>query len=175
MSSDQNRHGKRQPQDVSEAHELSTETTLTVGLVPAPELPEILVSLIIEALADQLASEVDDTCQWQLDRVTDPLIGAKDNTRDILSKAQELSESRHWDYIICITDLPIFRHHSWWWPKPVRRGAWPSFHNRPWAPRRCGVDWPNPLCSWSVNSTMAARRPSATDSRHAMTAGAAAF
>lgn len=110
MSSDQNRHGKRQPQDVSEAHELSAETTLTVGLVPAPELPEILVSLIIEALADQLASEVDDTCQWQLDRVTDPLIGAKDNTRDILSKAQELSESRHWDYIICITDLPIFRH-----------------------------------------------------------------
>ncbi|GHC18445.1 hypothetical protein GCM10010082_07300 [Kushneria pakistanensis] len=81
-----------------------------MGLIPAPELPELLVSLIIEELSDQLSNDVDDTCQWQLDSVTDPLIGAEDNTRDILSKARELSESRHWDYIICITDLPIFRN-----------------------------------------------------------------
>ncbi len=96
-------------QDSSETSDRHTASTLTVGLIPAPEFPEQLVSLIIDELADHLCREVDDTCQWQLDRVTDPLIGAEDSTRDILSKAHELSRSRQWDYIICITDLPVFR------------------------------------------------------------------
>ncbi|WP_456270012.1 hypothetical protein M1D97_06970 [Kushneria sp. AK178] len=109
MSTDTSSHDPHTSRDASGRHEHEASITLTVGLVPAPELPAQLVSLIIDELESFLSSDVDDTCQWQLDSVTDPLIGAEDNTRDILSKARELSESRRWDYIICITDLPIFR------------------------------------------------------------------
>ncbi|MBO9470889.1 hypothetical protein J7355_12325 [Endozoicomonas sp. G2_2] len=80
-----------------------------VGLIPAPELPERIVELVLPEMATLLGRYIDDRCDWQVDTVTEPVIGARDDTQQLVANAASIGERRGWDYVLCLTDLPIFR------------------------------------------------------------------
>lgn len=81
-----------------------------LGLVPAPELPETIARDIADALPALLKRHTDDRHDWDVECVTDPLIGADDTTEDVIQQADEIKRANHWDYVVCITDLPLFRN-----------------------------------------------------------------
>ncbi|WP_251976614.1 MFS transporter [Salinicola avicenniae] len=83
--------------------------TLRLGLIPAPELPERVASQIAGELPELLKAHTDDRHDWQVECVTDALIGADDATSDVIAQAEALKRDNDWDYVVCITDLPLFR------------------------------------------------------------------
>ncbi|GHB29702.1 hypothetical protein [Salinicola rhizosphaerae] len=99
-------------QDSAAQERIATETTTIrrrLGLVPAPELPETTARDIAEELPALLKRHTDDRHDWDVECVTDPLIGADDTTEDVIHQADEIKRANHWDYVVCITDLPLFR------------------------------------------------------------------
>ncbi|WP_303855451.1 hypothetical protein [Salinicola salarius] len=84
-------------------------STLRLGLVPAPELPERTANLIADELPELLARHTDDRHQWRVDCLTDPLIGADDSTADVIEQGENIKRANGWDYAVCITDLPLLR------------------------------------------------------------------
>ncbi|AWN16741.1 hypothetical protein [Salinisphaera sp. LB1] len=82
----------------------------TLGLIPAPDLPETVVASIVAGLPERLHQCIDDRLTWHVETVTDPLIGAEDETRQILSKAGHIKQARGWQYVVCVTDLPMLRN-----------------------------------------------------------------
>lgn len=82
---------------------------LHVGLVPAPELPERVTGQIVGEMAQLLEWHVDDSCSWKVEMLTDPLVGAGSKVSEVLDKAEQLRTRQGWDYVLCITDLPLFR------------------------------------------------------------------
>lgn len=80
-----------------------------VGLVPAPELPRRLAELVANELGDLFRQYVDDRCTWHVEMLTDPVIGADDETNDLVTNAESIRRDRSWTYALCLTDLPIFR------------------------------------------------------------------
>ncbi|MCD6009419.1 hypothetical protein [Halomonas sp. IOP_31] len=61
-------------------------------------------------LPELLANYVDDRLSWEVQLVVDPLIGAAEDSTDIIESMREYKRHRQWDYAICITDLPIYKH-----------------------------------------------------------------
>ncbi|PYZ96719.1 hypothetical protein CR205_13580 [Alteribacter lacisalsi] len=82
---------------------------ITLGLVPAPELPEEIVSKVVDDLPDLLSRYVDQKVNWQVESVTDPLTGTAGNSKHILGKVENSKRQREWDMAICVTDLPLFQ------------------------------------------------------------------
>ncbi|WP_423822954.1 hypothetical protein V5738_03150 [Salinisphaera sp. SPP-AMP-43] len=89
-----------------------TTAPLTVGLIPAPDMPEQVVDKIRDDLPALLHHYVDDRREWSIDTITDSMIGAEDDTEQIIDKAETIKNERHWHYVICITDLPMLRNHQ---------------------------------------------------------------
>lgn len=81
----------------------------TLGLLPAPELPERIIEKIEASLIERLENQISNEVQWRLEVRVDPLVGADDKGEDILDQAESLKSSCHWRYAVCITDLPLFR------------------------------------------------------------------
>ncbi|PYZ94678.1 hypothetical protein CR194_03870 [Salipaludibacillus keqinensis] len=96
-------------QEYEEDHQKDDEKeTRTLGLVPAPELPEEIVTKVADELPDLLSDFVDDQIYWKVESVTDPLTGAAGDSKEILEKTEKSMSKEEWDYAICVTDLPIF-------------------------------------------------------------------
>ncbi len=81
-----------------------------VGLVPAPEMSAEMAKQVIDQLPELLTNYVDDRLSWEVQLVVDPLIGAAEASTDIIESILEYKRDRQWDYAICITDLPIYKH-----------------------------------------------------------------
>ncbi|MFC0337891.1 hypothetical protein SAMN05421848_1316 [Kushneria avicenniae] len=81
----------------------------TLGLLPAPELPERIIENIKASLIKRLENQISSEVQWRLEVQVDPLVGADDKGEDILDQATSLKSSSGWRYAVCITDLPLFR------------------------------------------------------------------
>ncbi|KGX88742.1 hypothetical protein N781_09495 [Pontibacillus halophilus JSM 076056 = DSM 19796] len=81
---------------------------LTVGLLPAPELPEKIARSLANELPDLLYNEIDNTVEWNIEVVIDPLTGAAENANEIIDETEERKKRNGWDYAICLTDLPIY-------------------------------------------------------------------
>lgn len=81
---------------------------VTVGLIPAPESPSILVAKIRDRLCELFRDQIDSTVEWNIEVQVDPLTGAAEYVEDIIDEATILKEKYDWDFSICITDLPIF-------------------------------------------------------------------
>ncbi|TMW71255.1 tripartite tricarboxylate transporter TctB family protein [Alteribacter natronophilus] len=84
--------------------------TMTLGLVPAPELPEEIVSKVVDDLPDLLSRYVDKKVNWQVESVTDPLTGIAGSSESILDAAENSKVQKEWDMAVCVTDLPIFQN-----------------------------------------------------------------
>ncbi len=81
---------------------------MTVGIIPAPELPESIAYKLVDKLPDAFSSNIDKYLSWEVEIVRDPLTGAAEKVDEIINRAADLKQEHNWDYAVCLTDLPIF-------------------------------------------------------------------
>ncbi len=81
---------------------------LTIGIIPAPDLPATEAEVIKDKLPKTLSTVTNEKSSWNVEIVISPLTGAAENVNDILGQAKQLLDKNNWDYAICLTDLPIF-------------------------------------------------------------------
>lgn len=84
----------------------------TVGLVVAPRVTERLAESLMEELPDMLSEQYNNEKEWTFDLVTDPLTGFAESVDEIFKKVADYHDKRQWDYVISITDLPMFADHQ---------------------------------------------------------------
>src|SRR5215218_9047951 len=78
--------------------------SVTLGLIPAPDIPEE----IAEELPELLAKRVDATVSWEVPVVVDPLTGSGREAPELLDVCRERMLSDGWVLAICLTDLPVY-------------------------------------------------------------------
>lgn len=79
-----------------------------VGLIASPELAENLANKIVDKLPTYLTHHISDQVKWQVEYDVDPMTGAAETIEELFIKAGNLKKAYEWDYIVCLTDLPIF-------------------------------------------------------------------
>lgn len=79
-----------------------------IGLIAAPEFAEKLTSKLVKKLPSSLKKAISNQAEWKIDFIVDPMTGAAETIDEIFTKAKTLKEDNDWDYIVCLTDLPIF-------------------------------------------------------------------
>ncbi|WP_164667322.1 hypothetical protein [Virgibacillus doumboii] len=82
--------------------------TITVGLIPAPELPETIASKLVKKLPVKFSENIDSDISWEVEVVPDQLTGAAGTSDEIINRAADLKYEYGWNYAVCLTDLPIF-------------------------------------------------------------------
>ena len=82
---------------------------VTLGLIPAPDIPEKIAEELASELPDLLSSRVDGGVSWDVAVVVDPLTGTDREAPEILDECREKMLSEGWDLALCLTDLPVYR------------------------------------------------------------------
>ena len=82
---------------------------MTLGLIPAPDIPEKVARELAFELPDLLGSRVDGGVSWEVPVVVDSLTGTDLEAPEILDECGERRRSEGWDLAICLTDLPVYR------------------------------------------------------------------
>ena len=82
---------------------------VTLGLIPAPDIPEKIAKELASELPDLLSSRVDGGVSWDVAVVVDPLTGTDREAPEILEECRQKLLSEGWDLAICLTDLPVYR------------------------------------------------------------------
>jgi hypothetical protein len=85
------------------------EGSVTLGLIPAPDIPEKIAQELASELPDLLSSRVDGGVSWDVAVVVDPLTGTDREAPEILDECREKMLSEGWDLALCLTDLPVYR------------------------------------------------------------------
>lgn len=83
---------------------------ITIGLVPAPQFPAKLVKKFSDQLEDDLQDAFSKKVCWEVKMKIDRITGAADTVKAILDEAKYLKEKNNWDYVISLTDLPLFHN-----------------------------------------------------------------
>ncbi|KGP71626.1 hypothetical protein [Pontibacillus yanchengensis] len=83
---------------------------IRIGVVSAPELPTDIAQKLIDKLPSLLNEHIEGDITFSVNLEVDPLVGAAENIHDTLDEAVERKHDRSWDFVICITDLPIFSY-----------------------------------------------------------------
>ncbi|WP_042220438.1 hypothetical protein [Oceanobacillus manasiensis] len=83
-------------------------TKIRVGLVSAPNLPAYIAEDLCEELPDYFSEEIDKETSWEVETTVDTLVGVAEETKEVLDKANNIKKEQNWEYVICLTDLPIF-------------------------------------------------------------------
>ncbi len=88
---------------------MNREGSVTLGLIPAPDIPEKIAEELASELPDLLRSRVDGGVSWDVPVVVDPLTGTDREAPEILDECREKMLSEGWDLALCLTDLPVYR------------------------------------------------------------------
>ena len=88
---------------------MNREGSVTLGLIPAPDIPEKIAEELASELPDLLRSRVDGGVSWDVPVVVDPLTGTDREAPEILDECRKKMLSEGWDLAICLTDLPVYR------------------------------------------------------------------
>src|SRR5215218_4011647 len=83
--------------------------SVTLGLIPAPDIPEKIAEEIAEELPELLAKRVDATVSGEVPVVVDPLTGRGREAPELLDVCRERMLSDGWGLAICLTGLPVYR------------------------------------------------------------------
>src|SRR5215216_251154 len=89
--------------------EVNREGSVTLGLIPAPDIPEKIAQELASELPDLLRRRVDGGVSWDVAVVVDPLTGTDREAPEILDECREKMLSEGWDLALCLTDLPVYR------------------------------------------------------------------
>lgn len=84
------------------------ERKLKLGLVAAPGFSTSICYRIQERLSETLSREIYHDSSWEVEVEVDRLTGAVDQVQEILNQASNRKEVNNWDYVISLTDLPLF-------------------------------------------------------------------
>src|SRR5215218_11172874 len=82
---------------------------VTLGLIPAPDIPETMARELAPQLPKLLENRVDGDVSWEVPVVVDPLTGTDREAPEILDVCRERRLREGWDLTICLTDLPVYR------------------------------------------------------------------
>jgi hypothetical protein len=82
---------------------------VTVGVIAPPGAASRYAQELGETLPSMLADRVDGQVHWNLDVRTDPLAGLGDES-EMLNETRRITRRDGWDFGVCLTDLPIYRH-----------------------------------------------------------------
>ncbi len=80
----------------------------SVGLIVAPEFSEKIGQKLVEKLPESLKKHKTNRVEWKIEMITDPMTGAAETINEIFEKASTYKQEKKYDYLICLTDLPIF-------------------------------------------------------------------
>src|SRR5918997_518665 len=83
--------------------------TVTLGLIPAPDIPEKIAWELASKLPELLRNRVDGDVSWEVAVVVDPLTGTDREAPEILDVCRERRHSEGWDLALYLTDLPVYR------------------------------------------------------------------
>ena len=83
--------------------------TVTLGLIPAPDIPEKIATELASELPELLAQRVDGSVSWEVAVLVDPLTGTDMEAPEILDECRERMLAEDWDLAVCLTDLPVYR------------------------------------------------------------------
>ena len=82
---------------------------VTLGLIPAPDIPETMARELAPQLPKLLENRVDGDISWEVPVLVDPLTGTDREAPEILDVCRERMLGEGWDLAICLTDLPVYR------------------------------------------------------------------
>lgn len=82
----------------------------TIGLVVAPGVTEKLAVSLMDDIPNILSHQNNNQHDWEVDLVVDPLTGYAESVGKIFKKIQDYHDKRQWDYVVAITDLPMFHN-----------------------------------------------------------------
>ena len=78
---------------------------MTVGLIPAPDIPEKVAPDLASEMPVLLGGRVDGGVSWEVPVVVDPLVSSEKEAPEILGACRERKLREGWDLAICLTDL----------------------------------------------------------------------
>jgi hypothetical protein len=84
-------------------------SAVTLGLIPAPDIPEKIAKELASELPDLLSGRIDAGVLWEVPVVVDPLTGTDREAPEILDACCERRLGEGWDLALCLTDLPVYR------------------------------------------------------------------
>src|SRR5918994_759221 len=82
---------------------------VTLGLIPAPDIPETMARELAPQLPKLLENRVDGDVSWEVPVLVDPLTGTDREAPEILDVCRERMLGEGLDLAICLTDLPVYR------------------------------------------------------------------
>jgi hypothetical protein len=82
---------------------------VTLGLIPAPDIPEKIAKELSSELPELLGDRIDGGVCWEVPVVVDPLTGTDLEAPEILDECREKMLGEGWDLALCLTDLPVYR------------------------------------------------------------------
>ena len=83
--------------------------SVSLGLIPAPDIPEKIARELASQLPELLTNRVDGDVGWEVPVVVDPLAGTDREAPEILDECRERMLREGWDLAVCLTDLPVCR------------------------------------------------------------------
>ena len=83
--------------------------TVTLGLIPAPDIPEKIATELASELPELLAKRVDGSVSWEVAVLVDPLTGTDMEAPEILDECRQKMRQEGWDLAVCLSDLPVYR------------------------------------------------------------------
>lgn len=93
---------------MAEQHKKTDIQTVTVGLIPSPELPAILADKLTNILSGYFSQVINQHVEWEVAIQQDFGIGTAENVRELLSETAVIRENNSWDYALSLTDLPVY-------------------------------------------------------------------
>lgn len=78
----------------------------TIGLIPAPGMPEKLTIEIMDALPEVLSIVIDDRIEWAVDYQTNPLASSSEYINENIERVDHIKDDNNWDIAVAVTDLP---------------------------------------------------------------------
>jgi hypothetical protein len=83
--------------------------SVSLGLIPAPDIPEKIARELASQLPELLTNRVDGDVGWEVPVVVDPLTGTDREAPEILDECRERMLREGWDLAVCLTDVPVYR------------------------------------------------------------------
>src|ERR671917_678382 len=102
-------HARSLEPDEAAAPRSSHAGSVVLGLIPAPDIPEMIAKEIAPELPELLGRHVDDRVSWDVSVVVDPLTGTNREAPEILDVCRDRRQREGWDLALCLTDLPVYR------------------------------------------------------------------
>lgn len=86
--------------------------TVTVGIIPSPDLPAKVVREIVDDSVIDSQKHVDSSIDWKFETAVDSFIGVAEYVNESIDEAIYMKKEYNWDYAICTTDLPSISDHK---------------------------------------------------------------